>query len=251
MPELPLEDVHRLLDTIGAVQSELSRMKVEAVQVSEVPDLSMVILEVLGWTNTAYMETKLGIDPSILSKFVKLRGSVPLHVARTDALGSVTSPGMRLPAASTTQMSRCSNAASIGSGKSTVSASRDPEGAEYNRRSIYRTWARGGRNPLLDTFDCPDPSTTSPQRGVTTTPLQALALLNNSFVLRMADRFAERVERETGKTTAERVQHAYLLAYGRQPTTEELSRVAPFVDQHGLAALCRVLINANEFLYIE
>lgn len=128
---------------------------------------------------------------------------------------------------------------------------RDPEGAEYNRRSIYRTWARGGRNPLLDTFDCPDPSTTSPQRGVTTTPLQALALLNNSFVLRMADRFAERVERETGKTTAERVQHAYLLAYGRQPTTEELSRVAPFVDQHGLAALCRVLINANEFLYIE
>ena len=53
MPELPLEDVHRLLDTIGAVQSELSRMTVNTVQVSEVPDLSMVILEVLGWTNTA------------------------------------------------------------------------------------------------------------------------------------------------------------------------------------------------------
>ena len=42
----------------------------------------MVVLEVLGWTNTAYMENKLGIDPSVLSKFVKMRGKVPLHVAR-------------------------------------------------------------------------------------------------------------------------------------------------------------------------
>ena len=38
----------------------------------------------------------------------------------------------------------------------------DPVGAEFNRRSIYRMWARGGKNPLLDTFDCPDPSTTRP-----------------------------------------------------------------------------------------
>ncbi len=74
----------------------------------------------------------------------------------------------------------------------------DPEGPQFNRRSIYRTWARGGRNPLLDTFDCPDPSVTSPQRGVTTTPLQALVLLNNSFLLRMSDHFAARVSAEAG-----------------------------------------------------
>jgi hypothetical protein len=49
------------------------------------PDLSMVVLEVLGWTNTAYIENKLGIDPSVLSKFVKMRGKVPLHVARAVA----------------------------------------------------------------------------------------------------------------------------------------------------------------------
>ena len=66
-------------------------------------------------------------------------------------------------------------------------------GPEFNRRSVYRMWTRGGRSGLLDAFDCPDPSTTTPKRAVTTTPLQALALLNNSFVLRMADKFAQRV----------------------------------------------------------
>ena len=81
----------------------------------------------------------------------------------------------------------------------------DPIGSEFNRRSIYRTWTRGGRSGLLDVFDCPDPSTTSPRRALTTTPLQALALLNNSFVLRMADRFADRVARESGAEPEEQV----------------------------------------------
>jgi len=85
MSELPLEDIHRLLDTIEDIRSDLSQMKTRDVRVSDLPDLSMVILEVLGWTNTAYMETKLGIESSILSKFVKMRGKVPLHVARSVA----------------------------------------------------------------------------------------------------------------------------------------------------------------------
>ena len=61
-------------------------------------------------------------------------------------------------------------------------------GPGFDRRSLYRMWARGGRSPFLDTFDCPDPSTATPRRASTTTPLQALALWNNAFVLRMADR---------------------------------------------------------------
>jgi hypothetical protein len=128
---------------------------------------------------------------------------------------------------------------------------RDPEGSAFNRRSLYRTWARGGRNPLLDTFDCPDPSVTAPQRGVTTTPLQSLALLNNSFALRMADRFAERVAREAGSSLAEQVDRAYLLAYGRAAAQDERTRVEPFVARYGLAALCRALFNSNEFLYVD
>jgi hypothetical protein len=88
MFELPIEDIHRLLETIDRVRSSPELMGGtgnRAIEVGTLPDLSMVVLEVLGWTNTAYMENKLGIDPSVLSKFVKMRGNVPLHVARAVA----------------------------------------------------------------------------------------------------------------------------------------------------------------------
>ena len=127
----------------------------------------------------------------------------------------------------------------------------DPEGPQFNRRSIYRTWARGGRNPLLDTFDCPDPSITAPQRGVTTTPLQALALWNDSFLLRMADHFAARVTADAGDQPPAQIRRAWQLAYQRDPGAAERARVQPFVERVGLPALCRVLLNSNEFLYCD
>ena len=119
------------------------------------------------------------------------------------------------------------------------------------RRSLYRIWARGGRNPLLDTFDCPDPSTTAPVRPVTTTPLQALALLNDAFVLEAADRFADRLEREaTGDPTGQ-VELAYRLAFGRAPEPAESEDAARAVRAHGPAVLCRAIFNSNEFLYLD
>jgi hypothetical protein len=127
----------------------------------------------------------------------------------------------------------------------------DPVGPEFNRRSIYRTWVRSGRSSFLDTFDCPDPSTKTPDRAVTVTPLQALALMNNSFVLRMSERFAERLRREAGDDARRQIARACRLAYARDPTGEELQIVLPFVEQHGLAEFCRVLLNSNEFLYID
>ena len=66
-------------------------------------------------------------------------------------------------------------------------------GPEALRRTIYRFSPRGGRNPFLDTFDCPDPSVTTPKRAATTTPLQALSLMNNALVFQMADNFADRM----------------------------------------------------------
>ena len=129
--------------------------------------------------------------------------------------------------------------------------SADPVGEEFQRRSIYRTWARGGRHPLLDTFDCPDPSTTAPRRPVTTTPTQALALLNNRFMLRMADRFADRVGREAGDEIAARVARAFRLAFGRPPESDELAACARVAASHGMPAVTRVLLNSNEFLYVD
>jgi hypothetical protein len=127
----------------------------------------------------------------------------------------------------------------------------DPEGPEFSRRSIYRMWVRGGKNPLLDTFDCPDPSTMTPTRGSTTTPLQALSLLNQSFTLRMADAFAKRLEREAGQGRAEQIQRAFVLATGREADWHQLAASMTFADKHGLPPFCRVLLNSNGFLYVD
>jgi hypothetical protein len=127
----------------------------------------------------------------------------------------------------------------------------DPIGAEFNRRSVYRTWTRGGRSGLLDAFDCPDPSTTAPRRALTTTPLQALVLLNNSFVLRMSQAFARRVEREAGPDAGRQVARAYQLAYTRDPSPEEQDDARPVVERYGLEVLTRAIFNSNEFLYVD
>ena len=127
----------------------------------------------------------------------------------------------------------------------------DPVGPEFQRRSIYRMWARGGKNPLLDTFDCPDPSTTTPKRGSTTTPLQALTLLNHSFTLRMSDASAERLAKEAPGDRQAQIRQAFVLAYGREPTAEEHAAAESVVQRHGLSPLCRALFNSNGFLYIR
>ncbi len=129
---------------------------------------------------------------------------------------------------------------------------RDPIGAEYQRRTIYRAWVRSARSPILDVFDCPDPSTTTPRRAVTTTPLQALAMLNNSFALRMADQLAERATEIAGADGASaQIEQVFRLAYQRPPTGDELQVATPFVSEHGLSAFCRVVVNSNEFLIVE
>jgi hypothetical protein len=127
----------------------------------------------------------------------------------------------------------------------------DPEGPEFNRRSIYRTWARGSVHSLLSPLDCPDPSSTAPVRSVTTTPLGALAMMNTSFVLRMSEKFAERLRTEAGEDSAAQATHGFLLAFGREATREELELTATFIDKNGLPPFCWVLFNSNEFLYVN
>lgn len=127
----------------------------------------------------------------------------------------------------------------------------DAIGPEFNRRSLYRTWVRTGTSPLLDLFDCPDPSVPTPRRSVTTTPLQALAQLNDSVVEHYAQRFAERLQREAPGGSAAQIRHAYALAFARQPAASELQFGEKFVAEHGLAQFCLVLFNASEFLFID
>jgi hypothetical protein len=127
----------------------------------------------------------------------------------------------------------------------------DPSKLGRNRRSLYRAWIRGGRSGLLDAFDCPDPSTSAPRRAVTTTPLQALSMMNNALVLHLSRAFAARLSREAGPSALRQVDRAYLLALGRAPEPVERSQAIRVVEKAGLAALTRALFNCNEFLYFD
>ena len=122
---------------------------------------------------------------------------------------------------------------------------------EVFRRTVYRFSPRGDRPPLLDTFDCPDPSVTAPRRSVTTTPLQALALLNDEFVLVMADAFAGRLRGEAGHDASAQVTRAWRLALGRDPDAEERRLAETLAAEHGLEAVCRGLFNVAEFVVID
>ncbi len=125
------------------------------------------------------------------------------------------------------------------------------EGSEFDRRTIYRFTPRGGRDSLLDGFDCPDPSTTTPARTVTTTPLQALSLRNSPFIWRLAKRLAKRLEDEVGEDPAAQVEQAWMLCLGRIPDNDERQRAVGLVREHGMPALARILFNSGEFVVIE
>jgi hypothetical protein len=127
----------------------------------------------------------------------------------------------------------------------------DPGRPELARRSLYRAWARGGRSAFLDVFDCPDPSTTTPRRAVTTTPLQALSLMNSKLVLHLSDVMALRLERDAGKNAGRQVERAYWLAFGRGPSEREQAEASAVVKQFGAAVLVRAIFNSSEFLHLD
>src|SRR5262249_52775768 len=98
----------------------------------------------------------------------------------------------------------------------------DQHGPETYRRAVYHQNARAARVDVLSDFDCPDPAAAVPRRASTTTPLQALALMNHRFTLDMARFLSVRLERECGKDSTAQVRRAFLLAFARQPDAEEL-----------------------------
>ena len=123
--------------------------------------------------------------------------------------------------------------------------------ADDFRRMIYQSKPRSELDTFFGAFDCPDAGQIQPKRTSSTTPLQALNLLNGAFLIDQADRFAARVAREAGDAPAERVRLAFLLAFGRDATEEEIAAGTKLVADHGLPALCRALYNANEFLSVR
>ena len=126
----------------------------------------------------------------------------------------------------------------------------DPEDAKAHRRAIYRFVVRSKQQPFMAALDCADPSLAVEKRNETLTPQQALALLNNKLAVAMAKHFAARVEK-LGATDAERVNAAVRLALGRDPTPKERDALAAYAKEHGLANACRVVLNLNEFVFVD
>ncbi|HWA97472.1 MAG TPA: DUF1553 domain-containing protein, partial [Pirellulales bacterium] len=126
----------------------------------------------------------------------------------------------------------------------------DADDAKSHRRSVYRFLVRSKQQPWMATMDCADPSMLVDKRNQTITPLQALAQMNNQFVLVMARHFAERVERDGG-TLDEQVARAVRLAVQRPPTPDELRQLVDYAGVHGMANTCRILLNLNEFVFVD
>ncbi|MDA0586531.1 MAG: PSD1 and planctomycete cytochrome C domain-containing protein [Planctomycetota bacterium] len=118
------------------------------------------------------------------------------------------------------------------------------------RRMIYMTKVRQEQESVFGAFDCPDASQVTASRSRSTTPLQALNLLNSTFVLQQAKLFAERLEKESPAADIRRAALAMELAFGRTADADETAAAFRFATDHGWPALCRALLNSNEFLFI-
>ena len=118
------------------------------------------------------------------------------------------------------------------------------------RRSIYRVVWRGIADPFMESLDFPDLGQLSPQRGFSVSALQSLAVFNNDFVLHHSQVLAEQLTTKH-PTVEEQVAQACRLIYLRDPSDDERVVLSAYARQHGLAALCRVLFNSNEFLFVE
>jgi hypothetical protein len=138
---------------------------------------------------------------------------------------------------------------------------------ETNRRSVYLMTQRIQRHPFLALFDGPDSNASTAGRITSTTSLQALFLMNDPFVHEQARKFAARLLAERADA-GERIERAFLLAFGRLATADERQQVREYLlrVQEALAtagvpaperpvraweSLARVVFMSNEFVYVQ
>jgi len=126
----------------------------------------------------------------------------------------------------------------------------DVDSDAARRRSVYRFLFRTLPDPLMDALDCPSGDQMTPVRTNSVTVQQALALWNSAFVLRNAEHLAARLNRET-ETTETQVEQAVQLTFSRPPGPDERVQLSGYSEKYGLPNLCRLLFNANEFIFVD
>src|SRR5262249_20599468 len=106
--------------------------------------------------------------------------------------------------------------------------------------------------PMLEVFDKPDTNLACARRNRSTIAPQALILMNSSFVLFQAKRFADRLELEAGRDPEKQITRAYELALARAPKPTELAIAKSFFEgnKDALIDFCQTIFNLNEFVYV-
>jgi hypothetical protein len=125
------------------------------------------------------------------------------------------------------------------------------DGPEVWRRSLYVYRKRGMAYPMFEVFDMPDPNFSAGRRTISTVPTQALTLINNDFVLKQAQLFADRIKKEAGDDPLKQIDLAYRIALVRPPDETELALATDLLGTHSLVDLTHVLLNLSEFLYMR
>jgi hypothetical protein len=120
------------------------------------------------------------------------------------------------------------------------------------RRSIYRFLFRTLPDPFMETLDCPSGDQITPTRTNSVTVQQALALWNDVFIARHCEHIASRIQNEPDATQLRQyVARASELILCRTATDAELDALVAYAEKHGLANVCRLLLNSNEFLFVN
>ncbi len=132
---------------------------------------------------------------------------------------------------------------------------------EQRRRSVYMFLKRSMLLPLMTAFDFGDTMEPLEQRDISIVAPQALALMNNPWIYEQCDAFAKRVEAEAGTDPVKQIDRAWRLAFSRPPTLSESKRALSHLNRtsggkpddihSSLKSLCHVLLNANEFIYVD
>ncbi|MEO8494482.1 MAG: DUF1553 domain-containing protein, partial [Planctomycetota bacterium] len=150
----------------------------------------------------------------------------------------------------------------------TSTANVDPVAYMTNRRSIYLPVVRSALYDVFQAFDFAEPSVSAGQRQSTTVAPQALFMMNSKVMADATRAMAERLLENESADNAARVTVAYRAAYGRAPHESELQRALSFVEAYtesliakeaspdearvkAWQSLCRVILSANEFIYVE
>ncbi|SMP61967.1 Planctomycete cytochrome C [Neorhodopirellula lusitana] len=123
-------------------------------------------------------------------------------------------------------------------------------GPETWRRMIYQERMRRVDDQMFTAFDFPDCGQVKPKRPVSTTPLQALNLMNSTFVMQQSEMIAARAISESGGPGQRAVERCFELILGRSPSVPEIEAVSDLVSDGQLSLVCRALINSNEFAFL-